>query len=1033
MRFGAKTIGAALVCLGLGFGVAEAQPKSLPQEIKTQGTGLSAAKRAEAKKLLAKLIQTTPPNSPDLPDYLYRYGDLCYEEARSARAQFFLLEDQIAEANQKGDTDSVKKLTAEKTKQEKIASEGRLDAFKSYKRVVDDHPTYAKRDEVLFHMAFNLQELSQEFLALDPAKAESYMGYALSYYKVILKEYPSSVYVPNSLLVVGQDFFDDGDLASAQKVFDKIVVSYPESEMYGYALYMIGWCEYNNLNYKESISKWVATIDFSRKNPKLVSLEKEATRDIPKAYAQFGDAAKAKGFFQKIAGPDSYPKMLQRLAEIYQEQGQFSEAIVAYRDLISLNPKSDDNYLYQHQIASATLSLSVAGAKRSDVVVELQKLTKTYQEMQSRGADAKKIEDAKALTSTFLFGLATGWHAECFKTKAPNCYDSVKPLYEQYLANFPDAADRYETTWNYAEMLADMASSKSSLFEEVAFAYLAVIKAEPNGKHTKDAILSAVDSLKKSADISKDVRSSVAFSETEKKKVEIFELSIKLDPSGPASSYSLASLGYLYWLHQMNKEAVPYFKKLVDERPNEPISGEANRYLLISLSDLGDEKELARYAEKTASFDPETTAAVLPLSFKNCQQQFDNKQDTAGDCFYALPNKFPAMSEASKIASLYNAALAYESVKQMGSSVSVREELIASYPKSAEAKKSLFTLGSIYAGLGSYTKAAETLEQFATKYPDTEEAALALNDAAIYREGLGDYEKAKENNKKYLATATRKGENPASIAEAAFRAAKLVERAGDAKKTQAAYEEYIKTHGEKGSLDNLMVAKTWIASNSFKSNKKEDAYTRCQEVVSIADKVDLQKLNSGLDAAAECQFYLAEKGFAAFEASKLPSSLDVEKLVAWIGDANKTRKDLGAMYLKATSYQSKYWTLASLARIGEMSHGLAQKLESAPTPAIWGGVKVSSLSKEEQEKLQNLFKDTIITIVEPLYQDATTSFGVCIDGSTQSSYFNEWSSKCESYLNKMDPVKYSLTSEWQVEPTREVETITPALMITKLK
>jgi cellulose synthase operon protein C len=1058
MKLGARTFGAALVYLWLsGFGAIQAQEKSSPKlsnAPETQYKNTSAQKRANAKKLLAELIKSTDPKHPDMPELLFRYGEVCFEDARAQLKIIVALDEKIFTAKQAKDEAILDKLNKQREEAQTLTKANRLEAFKSYKQVVDGYMTFAKRDQVLFHLGYNLMEFSQELyleseLLRDSGKIADadtineksvrYRNIGLDYYRGIIKEYPSSVFMPDALLALGQEYFDQNDLASAQKVFAKIVEGYPENNAYGYALYLLGWCEYNNQNFPESIKRWVEVINYSRTG-KGVSLEKEATRDIPKAYAQFGEAKKAKSFFQKIAGADTYQPMLKRLGELYKEQGQFKSAIVVYQELILLDPKSDTNYLYQYEIAKATLALTAEGTPRSEVVAQLQTLSKMYQALQAQKADTAKIADAGELTSQFLQEISTSWDAECFKTKATGCEESVKPLYEQYLKNFPEAKNFYEMSWNYAELSFRMAKEAPTYWEQAGFAYLAVLEKDPKGEHTKDAALGMAESFKMSAEQNKkNKRVAVALSENELRKVKAFTLGVQLDPTGVASSYLIAATGYLYWLHQMDKEAIPYFKRMVDERPSDPITADANRYLLFSLSALNYKEELLKYAEKTTYFDEEMTAAALPVYFEQCQQQYDAGQGAAGDCFAKLLDKFPLLSEESKVATIFNAAKGYEQSKQMGLAVQYRSRIIREHPKHEKAQSSLYTLGMIYAGIGSYTKAAETLEQFAEKYPDATEATSALNDAAIYREGLDEYDKAKEDNKKFLALATKKKESPSSIAETSFRAVKLVERAEDNKKTALAYEEYLKAHAANGTIDNQLVAKTWLAANAFKTNKKEEAYTRCDEVLKAVTSLreDQKILSAGLDAAAECQFYLAEKGYAAFESLQLPSPFDLTTFGVWFSNTKRTREETSALYLKVTQYNSKQWSLAALARIGVMSYNLGKRLEKLPIPQkvmIDGKeTRLSSLSKADQEVFIDAYEGAISELIEPLYQDARASLEICIEASTKTSFFNEWSSTCEEYLNKMDPSVYPIASEWQVSPNQEFSAVTPASLVTKLK
>ena len=48
---------------------------------------------------------------------------------------------------------------------------------------------------------------------------------------------------------------------------------------------------------------------------------------------------------------------------------------------------------------------------------------------------------------------------------------------------------------------------------------------------------------------------------------------------------------------------------------------------------------------------------------------------------------------------------------------------------------------------------------------------------------------------------------------------------------------------------------------------------------------------------------------------------------------------------------------------------------------------------------------------EPLEAKAIEGLSICLDKSTELSWFNEWSQLCEAELNQLKPVEYPLASE----------------------
>jgi len=88
-----------------------------------------------------------------------------------------------------------------------------LAAVKAYIEVAD-HPdkygSYKRTDEVLFYLAYLLQQVKKE----DASR---------KYFKRLIKDYPKSKFVPWAFLAFGEYYFDNKDLESALKFYDKVL------------------------------------------------------------------------------------------------------------------------------------------------------------------------------------------------------------------------------------------------------------------------------------------------------------------------------------------------------------------------------------------------------------------------------------------------------------------------------------------------------------------------------------------------------------------------------------------------------------------------------------------------------------------------------------------------------------------------------------------------------------------------------------------------------------------------------------------
>lgn len=823
--------------------------------------------------------------------------------------------------------------------------------------------------------------------------------------------------------------------------------------------YQEAWKLFLNGKGDEALTKMTAVLQ-SKGAP-----EKDALQDLALFYAWSKDQKGAKSFFAKAAGEKNLVAALVAVGQAYLSKGDFQASLDIFQELLSLDPKSDDSYLYQYQICLATYALSFYSSDAT--LTETKKLLALSQEMAARKAPPERLSDAKSLAEPLLKEIALRWHATGQKTRSQPYYVWAEGAYEVYLKSFPEAKDGYTMTWNYAELLFQLASNgDKSKWEKAAEVYLQVVDKDPNGKHYNEAILAAVISYQNEASTFPKMvplldpnAKPQPIPEPEQKRLKAYQLYVEKAPNKEKTDVCFFEIGYIYYQHNHLDEAMKSFELLLDKHNQSSFSIYAANYLLdiyilqkkydaLRTLTLQILKEKSLFSDE--ALQERASAIHMKLQSDQCQRFYsDQLWGKAVECYDSLAKEFPAHPDMMKIK--YNQSLAAENAKMIDLAISLRKELIndSTFAKTQEASRSLFAVARLYMNIGSYPEAADYFEQFATQYPGEPDASAALNLAAVFREALGEYEKAAEDKKKYLLLASRQKIPKAEIAGAFYQIAQIRDREGDIKKAKAAYEQYTQTYAKEGTTEQLLVAKTKLASYEWQEKRKEEARTRCQEVIKIAeDYIDkapdksrvAEQLGLGLDAAAECQFYLAEKGFEAFLALKLPKSFEMKKLEEWLINIKRIREKTSEEYMKIVSYGSKGWSLAAFARIGLMSYQFAELLLKAPLPTevevdlngdgVPEKVKLKGELKAEAEKI---VRDQLTAVAAPIQNDALTAFKICVEGAIESNWYNEWSSLCEDHLIKLDPNTYHALTEWTSEPTYDAPVIVAPSPVIRLR
>src|SRR5262249_7285204 len=127
-----------------------------------------------------------------------------------------------------------------------------LEAAKTYLTVADNpkFANYKRMDQVLFYLAYMLQQVKRN----DDARR---------FFLRLVKDYPQSQFVPYAYLSFGEYYFEQGDMEAAMKFYDK-VTKFPQSVVYGYALYKKGWAFYNLKEFQSSMSTFVSVITLAQ-------------------------------------------------------------------------------------------------------------------------------------------------------------------------------------------------------------------------------------------------------------------------------------------------------------------------------------------------------------------------------------------------------------------------------------------------------------------------------------------------------------------------------------------------------------------------------------------------------------------------------------------------------------------------------------------------------------------------------------------------------------------------------------------------
>jgi tetratricopeptide (TPR) repeat protein len=1018
-------------------------------------------------RLLERLLAATRPGDPERADLRFRLGDLHGEERRYFQFRARTLDDARFAAERRGDRAAATRIAGEQAADERGAERALVDAVKQLLAIANDDGArgYARLDEVLFDLA---QLLAQS------GKPEAARGF----YRRLVKDHPGSRFVPDALIAFADWSFDDKRLDDALQLYEK-VMAHADSPLALYAQYKSGWCWYNLGDFARALDTFVAVLGRSRRSSGKIALEREARKDAVRAFAQIGAPERAWPLFRRVGG-EAAPAMLESLAELYGAEGRFADAIKIWRQLIALEPEAPSLCARQGEVVKATLGLTGSRAESSTVrelerlraawewsqrraiapasLAECRELTRGllrelatvwHQEAQ-RTQQPSTYERAIELYREYLKSFSRESDSAAMKYYLSEAYYRLDrhceaaPLYVEVAKS--DAAHRDEAAW------AALLSWRSCL--KLAESPTVEEQGATEGRRTHPAPKSIPDSWKRFLDA-----------------IDLYLAQVKSSPERVKVKYRKARILYEY---DHLDEAIPIFRDIAFHDQDSELAVFAADLLFDCYAQKEDKAQLSAASGelcaapaltgRRADFARRCRSIRTALARDQAEQlEAAGELRAAADRYLELANSDPDDARLDEI--LFDAGVDYQRAKMIGLAVMSFQQLIAARPESPLAKRAYYSVARSYQDIAAFDAAAENYERFAIRWPGEKEAAQALMQASFFRRGIGESDKAVEDSRLYQRNYAARPE----AAAAAFVEAQVYEGARDWKRLAEHWQRYLASYGARGGIDRQLIAHVKLGELDWRRacaidgtagacvelqrpTRRADACGQHARIVVHAreprlaheaqahfaaalaiwdggkarDRVPLERRDEMAYFAAEARMLEGDAEYEKFLARELPAGLqfgrararDAEsrkRLAAWLVDKQKQLEIARKHYESVILMRQAHWAIAAAARVGQLFQSFGAQLDGAPVPhapPAPAGVDPRAFSDD----FHNAFCDALGEHVTLLEDKAEEALHACLSRSTELSWFNEWSSLCESELNRLKPHSYPLAAELRAEP-----------------
>lgn len=976
-------------------------------------------KRDEAIRLLTELAQSTPDSDAEKPQFLFQLAEMLWSKSKYYEQQAFKTQDDMYKADDAKDRARVDQLKRKMQSELEESKKLREQAVQVYVQIIKSFDSFDQLDNVYFFLGVNLLEIGKR-------------PQALQIFREMIKKYPESRYIPNVLLAFGEYYFDNDDMEQALKAYEK-VLSFKDSNIRTYAMYKLAWCHYNQADYDQAMSTFLDVVKETEKGRAATdkSLRKEALRDIVLTYSQIGKASKAMEFFGKVVKSQGDVLFMgERLAQLFAEQGQLQESTNLFHKLIDLNRTSFKVMDYQLEIVR---NVEALGIQRETVKEVLRSMALFEHARKFKDADGAQVTSVETNLEQILREYATNYHRQAQKTRNEETYALAYELYKVYIESFPQSKDLYIMTFFYAELLYRLQK-----YDEATVMYEKVIELDPKGEYSKEAIhavvLSGQKAVKVEEVLSTTDKSINTSANDDKPKgiptpktltpaaasfVRACERYMEINPDGKDIVKVMYSRARLLYDYDHLQEAIPVFQLITKKYPDDRLAVIAadlhldSLYLLNDFDALEQAVTVYRANDKLAvgEFKGRLDLLAEQTSFKKCNILEDKKEyDVAAVCFTDFYKAFPESEYVDK--ALYNAALDYERVNELGKAIQVRKGLLQLRPNSDLAPITLFNIGGNYHALAVYSEASKFYELFVQYFPEHEKTEEALANAATFRQGLGQNDEAINNYKKYLELFPQKKEQ---CAEVFFQIAAVLDESGRKKDAVGVYEDYLKKWAKVGKKDRELEANVKIGLAQWEArseNKAIDLFNKTLKIYSGLRDEQRSTLTTGRDAAAQARFMVGEARTR--ELQKIKLKLPEKALQKSLVEKIKGYEEARQIYFDVFNFQRPDWTIAALYRIGFLFQDFANEIRNSPVP--------TGLTEDQIE----IYKGGLEEKASQIEGGAVESYQKCLETALQASWFNQYSKKCEVELANLKPREYRKPSELRAEPNASREGYAPA-------
>lgn len=944
--------------------------------------------RKEAIRLLTTFLKETPREEREVPEALMRLGELRWEDEREAFTERFKAWE-LQPIDRRGPAPDPNFAPAREL----------------FARVLRDYKWFAEYDLALY---------VDGFLATEQGKQDE----AIERFTRILKEFPSSRFVPDAHMARAEVFFGSKyDYASALSEYEE-VLKFKKSDLYGLALFKSAWCLWRLGRSEEAARRFVGVFEVADKKTadgaekkQLDELQSEALKYLVEVFTEDekNTAGDVYGFLTKIGGERFSGKVVKALAETFYDQAHYERGIQAYELLLKLEPTNRDAGMWVLEIANGYAliedypRLKTTYDRATTDYMAGGKWTKTQTDPAATESTAKAIDKQLLAHSTELHG-----RAQKDKTSRAE-YEGAAALYEIYAAKFDSEPKAYLVHFYLGEIyfyhLARNTDAATHYMSAARKVDDASAQKEPDRSLRHDALYNAIAALERVRFAELEARKKTPGApaqetESDKKFAEALDLYVQLYPTDPALPELLFRQGRLYYDYGVYDPAVKIWGGLLEKFPRSPYAGTAGELILDSFNRAKNYENIETWARRlksapafqSADQQKKLDTLIVQSVFKQGEQKLAaGDAEGAAVAYLRAAKEFPRDQRAAQ--ACVNAELA---AKKSGNVAVLKEaaQLVTSkeFKGQAESPQGAWIAATSLQSMGLLADAATFHEAILTSadkdhpnYQKFEHAKDAGFNSVLLYASVGENDRAVAAGGRFLAAYG----NSAEADEVVFQMGKAHQNAGRNKEAVELYRRYL---SRTKNIDHKAQGYVRLAEAQIKTKDDRGADESLKSAVLIGKRQKAQLGPDGKFAVAHARYMEGERILQKFEQIQIQG--DVKQLSLRLKQKAELLKQASTVFLDTVSLGVAEWSTAALFQIGHTYEAFAKSLRDAPPP--------SGLSDADKELYQQQIDEFVVPIEERSLDAYENGWKKAID----LGIYNQWTAKMRDALGRLNGELY---------------------------